>query len=181
MPVAAVVSGLVFQRRDVLEVWDPSTARVIRTLRGRLPVAAHADQLAWCSAPCDLLHVTNVATGRDVRIRLPSGADGFDPYRGVFSPDGTTVAVPVRMNARGANAPRSLALADVSAAAAVTVASTSTDAPHAYVDWSPSGDAVFMCAEDRSGAAVVFEYRIDAGVRRMRTIDVGDFDGMAAL
>jgi hypothetical protein len=177
-PLAATSSGLVFESGGQLEVWDPLSGRVVRRLPGEFPVASHGDWLAWCRHRCERLHVTDVATGHEVVVRPPGDASGLAPYQGVFSPDGKLLAVPVRTGSRPEAATWQLALVDVGAATATRIKGAAVP-DTVFVDWSASGEAVFI-AGGRQGAQRIFEYRLDTATTRRLPVEVGDFFGMAA-
>jgi hypothetical protein len=179
-PVAATAGALVFQSQgsgqvgDQLELWDPRTGKVLRRLSGDYPVASYGDLLAWCRRSCVRLQVTNVATGQQVQVRPPAGAAGFAPEKGVFSPDGKLLAVPVRTGPT-----LQLALVDVDTGTATRITGAAVQQDAVFVDWSASGDTVFL-AGGRPGNQRIFEYRLGtAGARRL-PVEVGDFFGMAA-
>jgi len=181
MPVASLESGLVFQTSDGrLEVWDPATNQVIREFPGVFPVASYQNTLAWCASTCDSMRITDLASGRDVTVNPPSSTYGFDAYRGSFSPDGTTIAVPVRTDSDPTSLQWKLALVDVATGAVTLVNGTDTQGPYAYVDWSPTGAEVFMSGEDASGTRTISEFRRGAQGASQLPIHVGDFYGMAA-
>jgi hypothetical protein len=179
-PVAATSSALVFQSHgsgqggDQLEVWNPVTGKVLRRLSGEYAVASHGDLLAWCRQSCARLHVTNVATGREIQVRPPAGATGFAPEKGVFSPDGELLAVPVRTGPTW-----QLALVDVGAATATRITGAAVQQDSVFVDWSASGETVFL-AGGRRGDQTIFAYRLGTASARRLPVKVGDFLGMAA-
>jgi hypothetical protein len=175
-PVAATTSALVFQSQggDQLELWNPRTGKVLRRLPGNYPVASHGDRLAWCRQSCARLQVTNVATGKQVEVRPPAGATGFAAEKGVFSPDGKLLAVPVE-----AGAMWQLALVDVDAATATRITGAAVGQDYVFVDWSSSSETVFI-AGGRPGDWRILEYRLGAASARRLPVKVGGFFGMAA-
>jgi hypothetical protein len=179
-PVAAISSALVFQSQGSgagggqLELWSPRTGRVLRRLPGDYPVASHGDLLAWCRQSCARLQVTNVATGRQVQVRPPAGASGFAPEKGVFSPDGKLLAVPVR-----AGPTWQLALVDVGAKTATRIKGAAVQQDDVFVDWSASGETVFL-AGGRRGEQRIFAYRLGTASAWRLPVKVGDFFGTAA-
>jgi hypothetical protein len=180
-PVAATRSALAFQSHgtgpgggDQLEVWNPQTGTVLRRLPGNYPVASYDDLLAWCRQPCARLHVTDVATGKELQVRPPADATGFAPYQGVFSPDGKLLAVPVRTGPAW-----QLALVDVGAATAARIKGAAVQQDAVFVDWSASGDTVFLAGGRRDDQRI-FAYRLGTASARRLPVKVGDFFGMAA-
>jgi hypothetical protein len=178
-PLAATSNGLVFESGGQLQVWNPLSGRVVRRLPGEFPVASHGDRLAWCRQRCERLHVTNVATGKEIQVRPPGDATGFAPEKGVFSPDGKLLAVPIRTGSRPEAATWQLALVDVGAATATRIKGAAVQEDYVFVDWSASGEAVFI-AGGRRGDQRIFEYRLDTASTRRLPVEVGDFFGMAA-
>jgi hypothetical protein len=182
LPVAATLSGLVFQRPDgQMEVWNPQTGDVVRRLPGEFPVASHANLLAWCRQDCARLHLTDVVTGEDVEVRPPAGTFGFEGYRGAFSPDGKLIAVPVRSDPSPTTPDPEwrLAVVDVAAGTATLVKGASAHG-YVFVDWSPSGTTVFMTGGERFGERTILAYRLGAAGATRLPVRVGDFYGMAA-
>jgi hypothetical protein len=177
-PVAATTSALAFQSEGSgpgrLELWDPRTGKVVRRLPGDYPVASHGDVLAWCRQSCARLQVTNVATGKQVQVRPPAGATGFAPEKGVFSPDGKLLAVPVRTGPTW-----QLALVDVGGGTATRITGAAVQQDYVFVDWSASGETVFL-AGGRPGNQRIFEYRLGTAGGRRLPVEVGDFFGIAA-
>jgi hypothetical protein len=179
-PVAATSSALVFQSPgsgqggDQLELWNPRTGKVLRRLPGDYPVASYGDVLAWCRQSCGRLQVTNVATGKELQVRPPAGATGFAPEKGVFSPDGKLLAVPVRTGPTW-----QLALVDVGTGTATRITGAAVQQDPVFVDWSASGETVFL-AGGRPGDWRIFAYRVGTASARRLPVKVGDFFGMAA-
>lgn len=93
--VGAVTQGLLIQE-DGLQVWDPRSDRIVSRLDGVFPVDTYGDVVAWCDSGCPQLHLTDVATGEDMVIESPEGLTFVETYSGAFSPDGRSLAVPVR-------------------------------------------------------------------------------------
>jgi hypothetical protein len=177
-PVAALQAGLAFQTDGQLEVWDPRTNEIIRRVPGVFPVATYQNLLAWCADPCDTLHLTNVVTGEEVEVTPPPGTYGFQAYAGAFSPDGKTIAVPVFADPKFTNQ-WELALVDVEAGTTTLVKGTAVDG-YVFVDWSPSGEEVFITGGERFAERFIIEHRLDTAETRRLPIEVGDFYGMAA-
>jgi hypothetical protein len=179
-PVAATSSALVFQSQGSgpgggqLELWSPRTGKVLRRLPGDYPVASHGDLLAWCRQSCARLQVTNVATGKEIQVRPPADAGGFAPEKGVFSPDGKLLAVPVR-----AGPTWQLAVVDMGAKTATRITGAAVQQDYVFVDWSASGETVFL-AGGRRGDQTIFAYRLGTASARRLPVKVGDFFGMAA-
>jgi hypothetical protein len=179
-PVAALEAGLAFQFPEgQLQVWDPRTDKVIRQLPGQFPVASYGNLLAWCADACDTLHLSNVVTGEGVEVSPPTGAYGFEAYQGSFSPDGQRIAVPVRTDPRATDPQLQLAIVDVGAGTAGRVEGTTVEG-YVYVDWSPSGEMVFISGGERRAVRTIIEYRLSTDSARRLPIQVGDFYGMAA-
>jgi hypothetical protein len=179
-PVAATSSALAFQSQgsgqggDQLELWNPRTGKVLRRLPGEYPVASHGDLLAWCRQSCARLHLTNVATGKELQVHPPAGATAFAPEKGAFSPDGKLLAVPVRTGPTW-----QLALVDVGAATATSITGAAVQQDSVFVDWAASGDTAFL-AGGRRGDQRIFAYRLGTASARRLPVEVGDFFGMAA-
>src|SRR5687768_6063962 len=95
-PVAAVSAGLLFERRaGGLELWDPTSGRIVRRIAGASTGPTYRNLLAWCNAD-QQLHITDVAGGTAVAtVAPPSGFRAFGCQGGAFAPVGLTLAVPV--------------------------------------------------------------------------------------
>lgn len=178
-PVGAVDDALVFESRSGgLEVWDPRTGELRRWLPGASMGTTHGDLLAWCDAAYETLHVTDVVTGTARAVAPPEGFVAFDCWSGVFSPDGTLLAVPVTAG-RGPEAERTLALVDVQRGAARAVAGSGVEPPYVYIAWASSGESVFVSGGDRYDRRIL-EYRLGDERAVSLPVEVGDFYGMAA-
>lgn len=179
-PVAAVSGDLVFQREGELFVWDPSTGQEIDQLPGQLPVAWQGSQLAWCDAACRSLHLTDLGSGRRLTMGPPAGATGFEATHGAFSPDGNTLAVAVRLG-DGEEAARQLALIDIRTGQVTLVEGATVPTPYVFIDWTPSGETVFITGGQLGGHRQVIQYRIGDAAGQVLDVTVGDFYGVAVF
>jgi hypothetical protein len=179
-PVAAVRGYLVFQRENELFVWDPTTGREIERLPGQLPVAWQGSFLAWCDAACRSLHLADLAFGSRLMIDPPAGVTGFEALRGAFSPDGSTLAVAARLG-DGEDAARQLALIDVKSGQITLVVGAIMPTPYVFIDWTPSGDTVFITGGQHGGDRQIVEYQLGDPVAHALDVEVGDFFGMAVF
>jgi hypothetical protein len=178
--VAAVESDLVFQRGGELFLWDPTTGQEIDQLPGQLPVAWQGSVLAWCDAECRSLHAADFASGERLTIDAPAGATGFEALRGAVSPDGSTLAVAVRLG-DGESAERQLALVDIGTGQTALVPGATVPTPYVFIDWAPSGAAVYITGGQHGGRRQVIEYRIGDTMAHTLDVQVGDFFGMAVF
>ncbi len=101
---------------DAEEVWNPITNRVVRVFPGDDVLAASGDLVAWTTGavclPHCTVHFTDVMTGTEQTLHLPSGVTSTD--EGAFSPDGSTFALPVGIGGSpGGTHPGAVALMDV--------------------------------------------------------------------
>jgi len=179
-PVAAVDGDLVFQREGELFVWDPANGQEIDRLPGQLPVAWQGSLLAWCDGACRSLQAADLASGERLTIEPPAGATGFEALRGAFSPDGSALAVAVRLG-DGEDAGRQLALIDVGSGRVTLVQGAIVPTPYVFIDWAPSGETVFITGGQHGGHRQVVEYRIGDPAAHALDVEVGDFYGMAVL
>jgi hypothetical protein len=146
-PVAGVPGGLLVHLVGPdggLAVWDPRTGRLGRrlatgsTLAG---VAASGRAVAWVEGA--VLHLGDLATGRDRVVPPPPGTDGFAAPE-AFSPDGRTLAA---ITSVGFSTRPALALVAVDRAEAVRVRGSEgalSDRCAPCLAWSPAGDWVFF-------------------------------------
>ena len=146
-PVAGVPGGLLVHELGGgggLAVWDPVTGKLGRRLAsGATPtaVAARGRAVAWVEGA--VLHLGDLASGRDLVVAPPAGTDGF-AAPGAFSPDGRTLAAVTRA---GFSTRPALALVAVDRAAAVRVAGSDgalSDRCSPCLAWAPAGDWVFF-------------------------------------
>lgn len=154
LPVAAVDEGVVLRDPDqMLEIWNPAD----RTTSLRLgPVASLIDARgglvaftrSFCAdgTDCDL-HVMNVGSGRETRIKAPPGTGGF-VGGGAISPDGTMLAAFVGGTDDDRGPTVDLVVVDL------RTARTSPPIPGSHIvvgesvgsaAWSPSGRWLFFC------------------------------------
>ena len=178
-PAAAVDRALVFEKDDVLEIWDPDTRTVPRVLRGESPGLGHGNRLPWCSPDYRRLHVTDIRTGDELAVTAPAGFSIFDCWRAAFSPDGRFLAVPVAVRT-GYGADRALALVDLGRGVARVVAGSRVEPDYVFVAWSSSGASVFITGGERFKHRTLVEFRLGDERARTLRVDVGDFYGMAA-
>ncbi|HET6714764.1 MAG TPA: hypothetical protein VFI59_13775 [Actinomycetota bacterium] len=179
-PVAAVDGNLVFQERGELVVWDPWTGREVDRLPGQLPVAWDGALFAWCDGACRSLLVKDLRSGGTRTVQPPADATGFEALHGVFSPDGTSLAVAVRLG-DGEDAERQLALIDLATGRTDLVDEAIVPTPYVFLDWAPSGDTVYLTGGQLAGRRQIVEYSIGDASARVLDVSVGDFYGMAAF
>jgi signal peptidase I len=181
-PVAAVEEGVVFPGSDdeSLEVWDWRTGQVIRRLPGRFPLAWEGHLLAWCNAQCDEAHITDFSSGVDQVISLPAGIFSFQGYLGAFSPDGSRLALVGLTHKKFEQADAELVLVDVESVDAEAVPGTLGRVGYNFVDWSASGESVFITGGQRFAHRQLVEYKPAEGTVRTLPVEVGDFYGLAA-
>jgi hypothetical protein len=177
-PVVAVGDHLVFEdRRGGLELWNPATGEFTLRLPGASRGPSHSNLLAWCERDGRTLHITHVGSGRDQTVTSPPGFVAFDCWSGAFSPDGTSLAVPVR--AGGYAADRSLALVDLTSGAADAVEGSTVHPDYVFVAWSSEGDRIFLSGGPDDERHLL-QYRLGEPRAVPLAVEVRDFYGMAA-
>ena len=97
-PYAELTDGLLFQGPGAIRLWDPDQERTVRSYRWQEigdmgPVSGNL--LASCLESCEELILTDFGAGEQLRIPAPEGL-AFVAPEATFSPDGTTLAVPVK-------------------------------------------------------------------------------------
>jgi hypothetical protein len=183
-PERALDSGLVVFVKGEWVVWDPVRDEIVYRWDANTLGPAHGDLVAWCNKECRSIHITDVSSGEDKMIEPPEDFTAFDGWVGAFSPDGTTLAMPVRRTPEIENydAERQLALVDVSEGSARVAPNTETRNGYNYVEWSPMSGYVFVAegqvADDERGIVV---YKIGSDAARRLRIETGDFYGVASL
>ena len=103
-------------RADTLMAIDPGSGKVLRRLPGAFPAGAHGDTVATCKAQCPAVELSDLASGRHVSVRPPTGYRFLEDYEDAFSPDGSLLAVPLARSAANIFSPRlrlRVALVDV--------------------------------------------------------------------
>jgi hypothetical protein len=93
--VAAAVGALLCQTGGPMIATDPSSGKVLMKVPD-FPLATGGDLVAACGEPCPRLVVASPSTGEKIRIEARSSFRWAAGYDGDFSPDLSTVAVPVR-------------------------------------------------------------------------------------
>jgi hypothetical protein len=181
-PLAAVDGGLLLSSRVGLEVWDPRTGRVVRTLPvdpGTLGPTS-GDTVVTCPEPgCHALQLTDSRTGAARTVAAPAGGFTFEPWGAAFSPDGTLLAVPIRVVADG---PRELAMVDVARGRVAVVPASAVSPGYTLVAWSAGGDDVFLSGGGAYATPrVLVGYRIGAPRAQEIHVRVGDFYDLAAI
>lgn len=176
---ASLRSGLLFSRGGKRFVWDPETREVVFRFRSEDLGPTHEDLVVWCEARCETLHVTNAGTGEERTIDPPAGFGSFRAWEGEFSPDGETIALPVRAGERHAV---QLALVDFDDGTATTVDGTATAEWFNFVEWSATGSHVFFtgAVAYESEERVVFVHEVGGSTRRL-DVSVGKFFDAAAI
>jgi hypothetical protein len=191
-PERALEAGLVFSSNEGWIVWDPVSNDVVFRFDADNLGPAYGNLIAWCDAGCRSVHITDVSTGSDKTVEPPDGWSAFDVWAGAFSPDGTTIAVPVRRNiATGdSESELQLALIDLENEAVTTVRQSDVREGYNFVAWTFSSEYVFLTSgqgsEDRTSGQGseeprIIVYRMGDDAAERLEVDVGDFYGAAAL
>jgi hypothetical protein len=185
-PYAELTGGLLFQGPGPIRLWDPDTDRTVRTypwhqIGDMGPVSG--DLLASCLESCEGLILTDFATGEQRRIAAPEGL-AFVAPEASFSPDGTTLAVPVKEAGGGwksfSTYDRQLALVDLEDETIEIVAGSQAPPGYVFTAWSSDGGEVFMTGGGPETERVIVSYRAgNEGARRL-DVQVGDFYDIAA-
>jgi hypothetical protein len=145
-PVGAVGSGLLFQGRHALRLWNPATRRVTRRFPGAFPVDTEGDVVAHCGEPCPRYFLSDTASGRTAHVKPPPGYSFRAGYEGAFSPDGSLLAVPVVADGHGHGARWSVALIDPKKQSATVVPGPRLDSVYQAMTWSSAGVLYFAGA-----------------------------------
>lgn len=159
--LGAVKDGLVLQQRRRISVWDPRREKVIRRLRADNLIDTHGNLLAWADVRAQRVHITDVGTGADTTVHS-SGSFTYDDVNGAFSPNGSRLALPVRI---GNNRWGLVVIATSTGVARLIEHAKQADVPD--VAWSASGRWLFFVGHQQG--------RIQAyqpGSRRAITVSV---------
>ncbi len=94
--VAAAARGaLLCQTGGPMIATDPASGRILMKMPG-FPLATGGDLVAACGEPCPRLVVASPSTGEKTRVKPRPSFRWAAGYDGDLSPDGSTVAVPVK-------------------------------------------------------------------------------------
>jgi hypothetical protein len=169
-PLAAVDDGLLLQGKT-LELWQPSSGRIVRRLPGLFPIATRHALAVTCAQRCRALHVTNTHTGSDVQILPRPGFRFIESYNGAFSPDGKLVAVPAITHHGRAR----VAIVDLSRQRATLVRGATLARSYTLMAWSSTGWLFFNVGRRRIAA-----YRSGAPRATLLPVRVQPFVDIAA-
>jgi hypothetical protein len=181
-PLGAVRDGLLLEGSGQVMVWDPRRDRVVHhlpfppALLG--PVAG--DVVTACvDVYCPVLRLIDIRSNR-VRVARAPPAMAFEPWAGAFSPDGRTIALPVRRPGEIATTRRVLALIDVASGRVAVIRDSDVASGYNLVAWSSDGDSVFLTGGNRGDRRMVTAYRLGTLRAHMLDVHVGDFYDFAA-
>jgi hypothetical protein len=169
-PLAAVDSGLLIQGKT-LELWQPTSGRILRKLPGVFPLATRHALAVSCPPRCRIIHVTDTNTGADTMIRPGPGFRFIESYDGAFSPDGKLVAVPARTRDGHAH----VAMIDLAQRTATLVRGARLDRNYTLVTWSSTGWLFY-----NAGNGDLAAYRPGKARAALLPVDVQPFVRMAA-
>jgi hypothetical protein len=191
-PERALEAGLVFSSNEGWIVWDPASDDVVFRFDADNLGPAYGNLIAWCDAGCRSVHITDVSTGSDRTVEPPDGWSAFDVSAGAFSPDGTTIAVPLRHNIATGDSESEvqLALIDLENGAVTAVEQSGVREGYNFVAWTFSSEYVFLtsgqASEDRttgqgSEDRRIIVYRMGEAAAEHLEVNVDDFYGAAAI
>jgi hypothetical protein len=183
-PERSLDNGLVFSAQGEKIVWDPKTGEVVFRFDADNLGPTHGNLIATCSGSCETMSIIDVATGSQATVEPPPGFAALDVWAGEFSPDGTSIAVPVRREVRDPESPSSevqLALVDVATETARTIEGSNVGDVYNFVAWSPSGEHVFHTGLEESDERRIIVFRLGDNSARVLPASVGEFYGVAVL
>jgi hypothetical protein len=178
-PLGAVRAGLLLDGTPGVEVWDPTTNRVVRRfdIKPGLVGPTSPDVVTVCADPyCSTLRLLHVDGGASREARAPAHSS-FQPWDGAFSPDGRTFASPVRSGPRD---PVRLALVDVATGRSALVRGSEVPDGFTMVAWSADSEHVFLTGGSRGARRVIVGYRFGTRAAHALDVDIGDFYDFAA-
>ena len=99
VPAIGVAAGLAIESESGILIWDIGKGEVVATLGSGASFVSdttfgHGSALAWCSDPCDELHITEIPTMEDVVWAAPGQGARFTARAARFSGDGRYLAAP---------------------------------------------------------------------------------------
>ena len=99
IPAIGTPAGLAMESDAGLLIWDVRELEVVGTLGSGASFVSdstfgHGGALAWCSDPCDQLHITELPSMADQLVSHPGQGTGFIARAGRFSGDGRYLAAP---------------------------------------------------------------------------------------
>jgi hypothetical protein len=146
-PLAAVDDGLLVQG-NTLELWQPTSGRILRKLPGVFPVATYHQIAVTCQPRCPALHVTNTRTGSDLQIPPRSEFRFVESYDGAFSPGGKLVAVPAITH----DGHTRVAIVDMARRRATLLRGATLARAYTLMAWSSTGWLFFNAGHRRLAA-----------------------------
>ena len=171
-PAAAVSSGLLFQGRDHLHLWDFDQRHFTLRVPGVFPSGTAGSLVASCGERCPRLFITDTESGRTARVAPPRDYRWIGGYHGAFAPDGAHLAAPVAVSGAGSSRVQALAIVDVASGRASLVPPPSKNEPaYGAMTWSTDGTRLYFA---RPNASVVSYSLGAAKTERVAGLDRGD-------
>jgi hypothetical protein len=118
---------------------------------GLFPVDTHDNLVASCGQPCRRFDLTDVGTGKTMRVPPPAGYSFRASYDGAFAPDGSLLALPVvadRGSQQAHDGSNAMAFVDVRTGTARIIHGSRLDSIYHAMSWSASGGRLFFSAAD---------------------------------
>jgi hypothetical protein len=145
----------VFSSNDGWIVWDPASDSVVFRFDADNLGPAYGNLIAWRDAGCRSIHITDVSTGSDKTVEPPDGWAAFDVWAGAFSPDGTTIAVPVRHSIARGDSESALQLALIDLESGAVTAVEQSEVREGYNLGDPAAEHLKVDVGDFYGAAAI--------------------------
>jgi hypothetical protein len=156
-PVGAVESGLLFQFRSGLRLWSFEKRGFTLRIPGAFPAGTSGSLVASRGDNGSEVVLTDTRTREIARIAPPAGYRWSGGYEGVFSPNGSQLALPVARVGERPDSSRSLAVVNIKTLdGRVIPASSEADPIYGAMAWSSDGDRLFFAADDGS----ILSYRV---------------------
>jgi hypothetical protein len=114
-------------------------------------------------------------------IRPPEGIVSFRGCEGAFSPDGSKLALVGLTEQDFDQAKAQLVVVDVANGEGEAVQGAVVPPGYHFVDWSPSGESVFITGGERFEERQLVEYLPEDRIVRTVPAEVGDFYDLAVI
>ena len=171
VPAIGVAAGLAIETESGIHIWDIGEGGVMGTLGADVSFASDTTfgqpALAWCSDPCDEVHITDIPSMDDLIFTHPGQGARFIARAARFSADGRYLAAPTEAG--------DIIVFDRDTGRSHVGFSLPTS-ERTHIEWAPSTYELFATTLLQNGLTTRIAYQM-LGTGRPETIDVSLFLG----